>query len=199
MPQRALSSIVERHCARELAALKKCCRRSGHGEVRWVGLVDVHAAGALTATGCNWLLLDGGTHRTIERSAQHSRSVAPYDVHPVVRPVRGMSVSHTIRRCRCADLTEGSAVRACTQHFSPLPAEERRSVTSIAGMSSLIQAQTATQFADASGADHAARHRRNSCFRVSGRTCHADKSTDASRDVRKRTRSNIAQDVSDQR
>jgi len=56
----------------------------------WVGLADANAAEALAATGYDWLLIDGEHAPNDPRSVlQQLRAVAPYPVHPVVRPVVG--------------------------------------------------------------------------------------------------------------
>ncbi len=56
----------------------------------WVGLGDPTAAEALATAGYDWLLLDGEHAPNDPRSIlQQLRAVAPYPVHPVVRPVIG--------------------------------------------------------------------------------------------------------------
>jgi 4-hydroxy-2-oxoheptanedioate aldolase len=56
----------------------------------WVGLADANAAEALAATGYDWLVLDGEHAPNDPRSVlAQLRAVAPYPVHPVVRPVQG--------------------------------------------------------------------------------------------------------------
>jgi 4-hydroxy-2-oxoheptanedioate aldolase len=56
----------------------------------WVGLADANAAEALAATGYDWLLLDGEHAPNDPRSVlTQLRALAPYPVHPVVRPVQG--------------------------------------------------------------------------------------------------------------
>jgi 4-hydroxy-2-oxoheptanedioate aldolase len=56
----------------------------------WVGLGQATAAEALATTGYDWLLLDGEHAPNDPRSVQEQlRAVAPYPVHPVVRPVIG--------------------------------------------------------------------------------------------------------------
>ena len=56
----------------------------------WVGLADSNAAEALAVTGFDWLLLDGEHAPNNVRSLlDQLRAVAPYPVHPVVRPVHG--------------------------------------------------------------------------------------------------------------
>ncbi|MDO9218415.1 MAG: 4-hydroxy-2-oxoheptanedioate aldolase [Lacisediminimonas sp.] len=55
----------------------------------WVGLADANAAEALAGVGFDWLLLDGEHAPNDPRSIlEQLRAVAPYAVHPVVRPVR---------------------------------------------------------------------------------------------------------------
>lgn len=55
----------------------------------WVGLADANAAEALATTGYDWLLLDGEHAPNDPRSVlDQLRAVAPYPVHPVVRPVQ---------------------------------------------------------------------------------------------------------------
>ncbi|HEY4959082.1 MAG TPA: 4-hydroxy-2-oxoheptanedioate aldolase [Caldimonas sp.] len=56
----------------------------------WVGLADANAAEALATTGYDWLLLDGEHAPNDPRSVlAQLRALAPYPVHPVVRPVQG--------------------------------------------------------------------------------------------------------------
>ncbi|HRO60125.1 MAG TPA: 4-hydroxy-2-oxoheptanedioate aldolase [Burkholderiaceae bacterium] len=56
----------------------------------WVGLADANAAEALAGCGFDWLVLDGEHAPNDPRSVlQQLRAVAPYPVHPVVRPVQG--------------------------------------------------------------------------------------------------------------
>ena len=56
----------------------------------WVGLGQATAAEALATAGYDWLLLDGEHAPNDPRSVQEQlRAVAPYPVHPVVRPVIG--------------------------------------------------------------------------------------------------------------
>ena len=56
----------------------------------WVGLANANAAEALAGTGFDWLLLDGEHAPNDTRSVlDQLRAVAPYAVHPVVRPVQG--------------------------------------------------------------------------------------------------------------
>lgn len=56
----------------------------------WVGLCNANAAEALATTGYDWLLLDGEHAPNDPASVlEQLRAVAPYPVHPVVRPVIG--------------------------------------------------------------------------------------------------------------
>lgn len=56
----------------------------------WVGLADANAAELLAGTGFDWLLLDAEHAPNDVRSVlDQLRAVAPYPVHPVVRPVQG--------------------------------------------------------------------------------------------------------------
>jgi 4-hydroxy-2-oxoheptanedioate aldolase len=56
----------------------------------WVGLGNANAAEALATTGYDWLLIDGEHAPNDPRSVlDQLRAVAPYPVHPVVRPVIG--------------------------------------------------------------------------------------------------------------
>jgi 4-hydroxy-2-oxoheptanedioate aldolase len=56
----------------------------------WVGLADANVAEALAGTGFDWLLLDGEhAPNTVPSLLAQLRAVAPYPVHPVVRPVQG--------------------------------------------------------------------------------------------------------------
>lgn len=65
--------------------------RAGHPQIGlWVGLADANAAEALAGCGFDWLLLDGEHAPNDVRSVlEQLRAVAPYPVHPVVRPVQG--------------------------------------------------------------------------------------------------------------
>lgn len=65
--------------------------RAGRPQIGlWVGLADANAAEALAGTGYDWLLLDGEHAPNDPRSVlDQLRAVAPYPVHPVVRPVQG--------------------------------------------------------------------------------------------------------------
>jgi 4-hydroxy-2-oxoheptanedioate aldolase len=56
----------------------------------WVGLADPYAAEALAATGFDWLLIDGEhAPNDVRRVLEQLQAVAPYPVHPIVRPVIG--------------------------------------------------------------------------------------------------------------
>ncbi len=65
--------------------------RSGCAQIGlWVGLANANAAEALASTGFDWLLLDGEHAPNDTRTVlDQLRAVAPYPVHPVVRPVQG--------------------------------------------------------------------------------------------------------------
>ncbi|MGB7479581.1 MAG: 4-hydroxy-2-oxoheptanedioate aldolase [Burkholderiaceae bacterium] len=56
----------------------------------WVGLADPYVAEALASTGFDWLLIDGEHAPNDVRSVlAQLQAMAPYPVHPVVRPVIG--------------------------------------------------------------------------------------------------------------
>jgi 4-hydroxy-2-oxoheptanedioate aldolase len=56
----------------------------------WVGLADPYAAEALAGTGFDWLLIDGEhAPNDVRQILAQLQAVAPYPVHPVVRPVIG--------------------------------------------------------------------------------------------------------------
>ena len=56
----------------------------------WVGLADPYAAEALAGTGFDWLLIDGEhAPNDVRQVLAQLQAVAPYPVHPVVRPVIG--------------------------------------------------------------------------------------------------------------
>ncbi|CAJ48867.1 4-hydroxy-2-oxoheptanedioate aldolase [Bordetella avium] len=56
----------------------------------WVGLADAYAAEALAATGFDWLLLDAEhAPNDLRTMLGQLQAVAPYPVHPIVRPVIG--------------------------------------------------------------------------------------------------------------
>lgn len=65
--------------------------RAGQAQIGfWVGLADANAAEALAGCGFDWLLLDAEHAPNDTRSVlDQLRAVAPYPVHPVVRPVQG--------------------------------------------------------------------------------------------------------------
>lgn len=55
----------------------------------WIGLADPNAAEALATTGFDWLVIDAEHAPNDPRSVlAQLRAVAPYPVHPVVRPVQ---------------------------------------------------------------------------------------------------------------
>ena len=64
--------------------------RAGQPQIGlWVGLADATAAEALAGTGYDWLLIDGEHAPNDPRSVlDQLRAVAPYPVHPIVRPVQ---------------------------------------------------------------------------------------------------------------
>ncbi|TDF64981.1 4-hydroxy-2-oxoheptanedioate aldolase [Cupriavidus sp. L7L] len=56
----------------------------------WVGLADPYAAEAVAGTGFDWLLIDGEhAPNDVRQVLSQLQAVAPYPVHPVVRPVIG--------------------------------------------------------------------------------------------------------------
>ena len=63
--------------------------RAGRPQIGcWVGLADANAAEALAGCGFDWLLFDGEHAPNDPRQVlEQLRAVAPYAVHPVVRPV----------------------------------------------------------------------------------------------------------------
>lgn len=65
--------------------------RAGRAQIGlWVGLADDNAAEALAGCGFDWLLLDGEhAPNDVRTVLSQLRAVAPYPVHPVVRPVQG--------------------------------------------------------------------------------------------------------------
>jgi 4-hydroxy-2-oxoheptanedioate aldolase len=65
--------------------------RAGHTQIGlWIGLADANAAELVAPCGFDWLLLDGEHAPNDVRSVlDQLRAVAPYPVHPVVRPVHG--------------------------------------------------------------------------------------------------------------
>ncbi|MGE0807234.1 MAG: 4-hydroxy-2-oxoheptanedioate aldolase [Burkholderiaceae bacterium] len=55
----------------------------------WVGLADANAAEALATCGFDWLLFDAEhAPNDVRNVLEQLRAVAPYPVHPVVRPVQ---------------------------------------------------------------------------------------------------------------
>lgn len=65
--------------------------RAGRAQIGlWIGMATANAAEALATTGFDWLLLDGEHAPNDPRSVlDQLRAVAPYPVHPIVRPVQG--------------------------------------------------------------------------------------------------------------
>jgi len=56
----------------------------------WVGLADSYAAELLASTGFDWLLIDAEHAPNDPRSVlRQLQAMAPYPVHPIVRPVQG--------------------------------------------------------------------------------------------------------------
>jgi 4-hydroxy-2-oxoheptanedioate aldolase len=56
----------------------------------WVGLADANAAELLATCGFDWLLFDGEhAPNDVRLVLDQLRAVAPYPIHPIVRPVRG--------------------------------------------------------------------------------------------------------------
>ncbi|CAD6560234.1 4-hydroxy-2-oxoheptanedioate aldolase [Paraburkholderia sabiae] len=56
----------------------------------WVGLADANSAELLATCGFDWLLFDGEhAPNDVRTVLEQLRAVAPYPVHPVVRPVNG--------------------------------------------------------------------------------------------------------------
>jgi 4-hydroxy-2-oxoheptanedioate aldolase len=56
----------------------------------WVGLADAYVAELLASTGFDWLVIDAEHAPNDPRSVLHQlQAVAPYPVHPIVRPVHG--------------------------------------------------------------------------------------------------------------
>jgi 4-hydroxy-2-oxoheptanedioate aldolase len=56
----------------------------------WVGLADANVAEALAGCGFDWLLLDGEhAPNNVRTVLEQLRAIAPYPVHPIVRPVQG--------------------------------------------------------------------------------------------------------------
>ena len=69
----------------------KAAMRAGTPQIGlWVGLADCNAAEALAGTGYDWLLLDGEhAPNSPQTVLAQLRTIAPYPVQPVVRPVVG--------------------------------------------------------------------------------------------------------------
>lgn len=65
--------------------------RAGRAQIGlWIGLADANAAEALAGTGFDWLLFDAEHAPNDPRTVlDQLRAVAPYPVHPIVRPVQG--------------------------------------------------------------------------------------------------------------
>lgn len=65
--------------------------RAGRPQIGlWVGMASANAAEALALTGFDWLLLDAEHAPNDTRTVlDQLRAVAPYPVHPIVRPVQG--------------------------------------------------------------------------------------------------------------
>lgn len=65
--------------------------RAGRAQIGlWVGLADANAAELLAGTGFDWLLFDAEHAPNDPRQIlAQLRAVAPYPVHPIVRPVQG--------------------------------------------------------------------------------------------------------------
>src|ERR1700682_3295114 len=68
--------------------------RSGKPQIGlWVGLADAYVAELLATTGFDWLLIDAEHAPNDPRSVlPQLQAVAPYPVHPVVRPAHGDTV-----------------------------------------------------------------------------------------------------------
>ena len=64
--------------------------KAGQAQVGlWVGLADANAAEALAGCGFDWLLLDGEhAPNDVRALLAQLRALAPYPVHPIVRPVQ---------------------------------------------------------------------------------------------------------------
>jgi len=69
----------------------KAALRAGRRQIGlWVGLPDANVAEALAGCGFDWLLLDGEhAPNDLRTVLEQLRAVAPYPVHPIVRPVQG--------------------------------------------------------------------------------------------------------------
>lgn len=56
----------------------------------WLGLADPYVAELLAATGFDWLLIDGEhAPNDLRQVLSQLQAIAPYPVHPIVRPVQG--------------------------------------------------------------------------------------------------------------
>src|ERR1039458_10632408 len=56
----------------------------------WVGLADSYVAELFASAGFDWLVIDGEHAPNDPRSVlRQLQAVAPYPVHPIVRPVHG--------------------------------------------------------------------------------------------------------------
>ena len=56
----------------------------------WLGLADPYAAELLATTGFDWLLIDAEhAPNDVRQVLAQLQAIAPYPVHPVVRPVQG--------------------------------------------------------------------------------------------------------------
>ena len=64
--------------------------REGRAQIGlWLGLADANVAEALAGCGFDWLLVDGEhAPNDLRQVLQQLRAIAPYPVHPVVRPVQ---------------------------------------------------------------------------------------------------------------
>lgn len=69
----------------------KAALKAGQSQIGlWVGLADANAAEALAGCGYDWLLLDAEhAPNDVRKVLEQLRAVAPYPVHPIVRPVVG--------------------------------------------------------------------------------------------------------------
>lgn len=69
----------------------KAALKEGRAQIGlWVGLADPYAAEAVAGTGFDWLLIDGEhAPNDVRQILSQLQAVAPYPVHPVVRPVIG--------------------------------------------------------------------------------------------------------------
>ncbi|MBL8349800.1 MAG: 2-keto-3-deoxy-L-rhamnonate aldolase [Burkholderiaceae bacterium] len=114
--------IPPNHCRDALAA--------GQPQIcLWVGLADANAAEALAGTGFDWLLLDGEHAPNDPRSVlAQLRAVAPYPVHPVVRPVQAdvalikqyLDVGAQTLLVPMIDTPEQAAAMVAAMRYAPL-------------------------------------------------------------------------------